>query len=72
VNDYKGGGGFGPEFDEFLRRFPFARSTAPRPQAAAPTKPGITVQDLVQRGTSIVRLGDKTYRITAKEVEVTK
>jgi hypothetical protein len=50
-------------------------AAAPRPTAPpepVAVKRGITVQDLVDRGTSIVRLGDKTYRITAKEVEVTR
>lgn len=32
----------------------------------------VTIQELVARGTSVVRVGKKLYRITCKEVEISK
>jgi hypothetical protein len=38
--------------------------------AAEPS--GVTIEKLVARGTSVVRVGSKFYRVTCKEVEVTR
>jgi hypothetical protein len=36
--------------------------------AVEPTR--VSIGELVKRGTSVIRVGDKYYRITAEEVEV--
>ena len=42
-----------------------------RPATPEPEKPKVTVEELVKRGTSVVRVGGKLYRFRVKEVELT-
>jgi len=58
------------DLDGFLRDFFEVRPATDR--QAEPAKPKVTVEELVRRGTSIVRVGEKTYRIRVSEVELTK
>lgn len=38
----------------------------------AEAKSKVTIEELVKRGSSVVRVGKKLYRVECKEVEVTK
>ncbi len=45
----------------------------PAPRSAPPAaKPAITLADLIDRGESLVRVGEKYYKIVVRAVEFTK
>jgi hypothetical protein len=55
---------FGKDFNKFADIFFNGRPAEPDSK--------VTIQELVRRGESLVRVGKKLYRVRVKEVEVTK